>query len=258
LSWPKTRSSTSLQRRGEWIIETGFPFRIWTQGNALVWLNMMMAKNHLWTQGVPELEQELDALFNIHFAAGDYQDPCYRAFVLIGKEQVQHRILADLNGLQGEPLSPGDREGVYSLCRMITGSVSALETERRVQHSINLLEGLEHRVAAGLEHNHQTLLDREIRLAEATSRVQHLQNLLEEQQRQRADAETRLAEAASQAAHYRNLLDEEQRQRADAATRLQGAHSELAQEQSARKTAEEDLRSIRAKLSRFPFRLFVR
>src|SRR5260370_1292352 len=212
----------------EWIIATGFPFRVWTQGNALVWLNMMMAKNHLWTQGVPELEQELDALFNIHFAVRDYQEPCYRAFVLIAREQAQRKRLADLNGLHGEPLSSADHEGVYSLCRMITGSVSTLEAERRLQHSINLLGGLERHVAAGLEDNHQTLVDRDIRLAEAASQAAHYKNLLEEQQRQRADAETRLAQASSQAAHYKNLVDELGQEQTDANTRLAEAASQAA------------------------------
>src|SRR5258708_153817 len=198
----------SLDHVREWVIETGFPFRIWTHGNALVWLNMMMAKNHLWTQGIPELGQELDALFNVYFAARDYQEPCYRAFVLIGKERSEGEMLKDLNGLRVEPLSSADHEGVYSLCRMITGSVSTLEAERRVQHSINLLEGLERRVVAALEDNHQALVDRDIRLAEAASQAAHYKNLVDELQRKETDAQTRLAEAASHAARYKNILDE--------------------------------------------------
>jgi chromosome segregation ATPase len=81
---------------------------------------------------------------------------------------------------------------------------------------------------------------------------------VDELQQKYTDAETRLAEAASQAAHYKNLVDEMRQQRADGDARLQDAHSKLAEEQSAREAAEEEVRSLRAKLSRFPTRLFVR
>lgn len=220
-----------------WISESGLPFRIWTHGNTLVWLNMMMAKNHLWAQGTPELGEELDAVFNSHFAAGDFREPCYRAFLLIAKDRQHRDAIHGFDGVRGEVMSVAAQEEVFSLCRLMMGSTASAEVERRSQHTINVLGELGNSLGAAIEGDRQALLDREIRLAEATSRAQHYENLLGEEQ--------------SRAKHYENLLQEEQRRRAD-------IEHALEEQQRKREELAQELRSIKDKLSRFPARLFVR
>jgi hypothetical protein len=107
----------------------GVPFRLWTHGNSLIWLNMMIAKNHLWAQGVPELGQELDSIFNVRFAAGDYREPCYRAFFLIAKGEDIAEKFANLRDFRGEQLSAADHQELYSLCSAMMSSVSSVEAE---------------------------------------------------------------------------------------------------------------------------------
>ncbi|MGD0047380.1 MAG: methyltransferase domain-containing protein [Bryobacteraceae bacterium] len=218
----------------QWVEETGLPFRIWNHGNTMLWLRMMLTKNHLWAQGVPEFGQELDAIFNLSFAAGDYREPCYRAFVAVSKEPGNDAVV--LNGIEGfraSRLGAVDHGALFDLCGKIIESTSSLEVERRSQHSINILEALERSLEgqAGhyknlLEEQRQRAQDAENRLQEAASQGAHYKNLLEEQRQRAQDAENRLQEAASQGAHYKNLL-EEQRQRAqDAENRLQEAASQ--------------------------------
>jgi hypothetical protein len=216
-----------------WVEETGLPFRVWNHGNTMVWLRMMLTKNHLWAQGAPEFGQELDAIFNLSFAAGDYQEPCYRAFVAVSKEPQNDLVL--LNGIEGFRASqprPADHTIVFDLCDKIIESTSSLEVERRSQHSINLIEALRRSLEGQLGHSRNLLEeqrqrtgDAENRLGEAASQAGHYQNLLEEQRQRTADAENRLRDAASQAAHYQNLLEKQRQRTAEAENRLLDATS---------------------------------
>jgi hypothetical protein len=253
---------------GDWLREAGFPFTLWTHGSTLIWLQMMVAQNHLWAQGVPEFEQELNSIFNSRFASGDYREPCYRSFVLIAKNRDERELTAAVESCRGGRLSDSDEQAVYSLCEMMIGSTCSVEVERRAQHSINLIGRL------GEEHQ-QRIADLEIRLAEKKAEAQHFRNLLVEKQAeaqhfcnlldqvqpQLADASTRLAEAVSQAAHYRNLLEAQQQHNADVETRLAANDSLgrflLEQEKLSRTAAEEEVRALKDRLARFPLRLFV-
>jgi ubiquinone/menaquinone biosynthesis C-methylase UbiE len=213
----------------EYINRTGYRFSTWTHGNTLIWLKMMLAKSHLWAQGIPELEEVLDSVFNAHFAVGDYGAPCYREFILISKDGSTEKVIDEVNRFRGKQLSADDRQAVYSLCESVLGSTSSVETERRSQHSINLAESFGSVITQAIQGQRQELLDREIRLAEKTSQAQHYHNLLEEQRQQLADASIRLAEATSRAAHYETLLDDSRQRTADLETRLaertsQGEH----------------------------------
>ncbi len=232
----------------KWVEETGLPFRIWNHGNTMLWLRMMLTKNHLWGQGAPEFGQELDTIFNLSFAAGDYREPCYRAFVAVSKEPRNDAVI--LNGIEGFraiQLRPVDHDALFDLCGKIMQSTSSLEVERRTQHSINIIEALGRSLEAQAQaasqagqEQRQRAEDAETRLQEAASQTGHYKNLLEEQRQRAQDAENRLQEAASQLAHHKNLL-EEQRQRAqDAENRLQEAapqashHKNLLEEQRQR------------------------
>jgi chromosome segregation ATPase len=212
----------------EWLHRAGLRFSTWTHGNTLVWLQMMLAQNHLWTQGVPELEQELNSAFNVQFAAGDYAEPCYRSFVLIAKSRSTDELRAHLARCRGEQLPPSARQEIYSLCQTLMAATSSVELERRSQHSINLLEGFRSSLAEHDRTGTDILLDRDTRLAEASSRADHLGNLLEQQRQRAADLENRLAETSSEAEHYRNLLGEQQPRLDDAINRLAEATSRAA------------------------------
>jgi hypothetical protein len=236
----------------QWVEETGLAFRIWNHGNTMLWLRMMLTKNHLWAQGAPEFGQELDAIFNVSFAAGDYREPCYRAFVAVSKEPGNDAVI--LNGIDG--FRPGrlraeDHDALFDLCGKIMESTSSLEVERRTQHSINIIEALGRSLEGQaerdkghyeflLEEQRQRAQDAENRLGEASSQLAHHKNLLEEQRQRAEAAENRLGEASSQLAHHKNLL-EEQRQRAeDAENRLAeaasqaGHYKDLSEEQQRR------------------------
>src|ERR1039458_2612088 len=224
----------------QWVKETGLAFRIWNHGNTMLWLRMMLTKNHLWAQGAPEFGQELDAIFNVSFAAGDYREPCYRAFVAVSREPGNDAVI--LNGIDG--FRPGrlcaeDHDALFDLCGKIMESTSSLEVERRTQHSINIIEALGRSLEGQaerdkghyeflLEEQRQRAQDAENRLAEAASQLAHHKNLLEEQRQRAQDAENRLAEAASQLAHHKNLLEEQRRRAQDAENRLAEASSQLA------------------------------
>jgi ubiquinone/menaquinone biosynthesis C-methylase UbiE len=224
----------------QWVKETGLAFRIWNHGNTMLWLRMMLTKNHLWAQGAPEFGQELDAIFNVSFAAGDYREPCYRAFVAVSREPGNDAVI--LNGIDG--FRPGrlraeDHDALFDLCGKIMESTSSLEVERRTQHSINIIEALGRSLEGQaerdkghyeflLEEQRQRAQDAENRLAEAASQLAHHKNLLEEQRQRAQDAENRLAEASSQLAHHKNLLEEQRRRAQDAENRLAEASSQLA------------------------------
>src|ERR1035438_7664562 len=224
----------------QWVKETGLAFRIWNHGNTMLWLRMMLTKNHLWAQGAPEFGQELDAIFNVSFAAGDYREPCYRAFVAVSREPGNDAVI--LNGIDG--FRPGrlraeDHDALFDLCGKIMESTSSLEVERRTQHSINIIEALGRSLEGQaerdkghyeflLEEQRQRAQDAENRLAEAASQLAHHKNLLEEQRQRAQDAENRLAEASSQLAHHKNLLEEQQLRPQDAENRLAEASSQLA------------------------------
>jgi len=295
---------------GDWVRDTSFPFAVWKHGNALVWLQMMIAKNHLWAQGVPEFEEELDSVFNLRFGVGDYRDPCYRSFVLIGKNRSEKELAAAVEGCRGEQISDSDQQAVYSLCEAIMESTSSVEVERRAQHAINLIDRL------GTQEP-QRVTDLSTRLAEKSAEARHLCNLLDQIRPQLADACTRLADASSQAAHYKNLLDEREQRVADLETRLAEKSSEaqhyrnlfegmqprlddatarlaeatsradhyqglfdeqheqaanlesqlaanasqsqalLEREKQSRIAAEDEMRTLKARLARFPWRFFV-
>jgi ubiquinone/menaquinone biosynthesis C-methylase UbiE len=242
----------------QWVEETGLAFRIWNHGNTMLWLRMMLTKNHLWAQGAPEFGQELDAIFNVSFAAGDYREPCYRAFVAVSKEPGNDAVI--LNGIDG--FRPGrlraeDHDALFDLCGKIMESTSSLEVERRTQHSINIIEALGRSLEGQaerdkghyeflLEEQRQRAQDAENRLGEASSQLAHHKNLLEEQRQRAEAAENRLGEASSQLAHHKNLL-EEQRQRAeDAENRLAeaasqaGHYKDLSEEQQRRAEGAEN------------------
>ncbi len=218
----------------QWVEEIGLPFRIWNHGNTMVWLHMMLTKNHLWGQGAPEFGQELDAVFNLSFAAGDYQEPCYRAFMAVSKEPRNDAVI--LNGIErfrAIQLRPVDHDALFDLCGKIMESTSSLEVERRSQHSINSIEALGRSLDGQAEHyrnlleeQRQRALDAENRLQEAGSQAEHYKNLLEEQRQQAEDAKTRLQEEAAQLAHHKNLLEERRQRVLDTENRLQEAGSQ--------------------------------
>jgi ubiquinone/menaquinone biosynthesis C-methylase UbiE len=223
----------------QWVEETGLAFRIWNHGNTMLWLRMMLTKNHLWAQGAPEFGQELDAIFNVSFAAGDYREPCYRAFVAVSKEPGNDAVI--LNGIDG--FRPGrlraeDHDALFDLCGKIMESTSSLEVERRTQHSINIIEALGRSLEGQAERDkghYECLIeeqrqraDAENRLREAASQLAHQKNLSEEQRQRAQDAENRLAEAASQAGHYKNLSEEQGQRAQDAENRLAEMASQLA------------------------------
>jgi len=224
----------------QWLEETGLPFRIWNHGNTMVWLRMMLTKNHLWAQGAPEFGQELDAIFNLSFAAGDYLEPCYRAFVAVSKEPKNDAVI--LNGIDGfRAIQPGpaDHTIVFDLCDKIIESTSSLEVERRSQHSINLIEDLGRSLEGQmghyknlLEEQRQRAEDAENRLGEAASQAAHYQNLLEEHRRRTDDVESRSGEAAAQAGHYKGLLEEHRQRTGDAENRLGEAAAQAAHYQN--------------------------
>jgi len=205
-----------------WVDGTGLPARIWTHGNSLAWLHMMMAKNYFWAQGMPEFGQELDYLFNVRFARGDYEEPCYRCFVLIAKNQSPDRVARYQDAFRTDRPSK-ESESIQSLCRLMIGAASPHELEQRVQHSINLLYELKN--ATPGPHS-EKLKDLETRLTEKTSEAQHYQNLWAELQEKFADAENRLEQKTSQVGHYENLLEENRQRLADAETRLTEKTSE--------------------------------
>ncbi len=251
----------------KWVEETGLPFRIWNHGNTMAWLRMMLTKNHLWAQGAPEFGQELDAIFNLSFAAADYQEPCYRAFVAVCKAPQSNAAV--LNAIDGYRISQpcAAAGGIFDLCDQIMEGTSSLEVERRSQHSINLIEALGQGAEGQIGHYRNLLEDQrqrtedaQIRLREAASQAGHYKNLLDEQLRRTEDAENRLHEAASQAGHFKNLLEEQLRRAEDAENRLREAGPEAARgkkllEELRQRTeaAESRLRDASARPFRFAF-----
>ncbi len=272
-----------------WMQDARLNYLMWTHGNSLLWLHMMLAKNHLWSQGVPELGEDLDAIFNVRFAGGDYHEPCYRAFILAATTDTAARRLDHVSGLRGELLSQPDQETIHSMCQLAMASVSSIEAEQRSQHIINLVDRFEQRHEAAC----QTALQQHNRLAESESRVQHLQNLLREQQAARETAEAiaehrqnllsqvealaehrqnllsqaealaehrqnLLSQAESLAEHRQNLLSQQQAAREAAENDLRHLEKVLKQEQTANRTAREELETLRRKLSRFPLKFLLR
>ena len=224
----------------QWVKETGLAFRIWNHGSTMLWLRMMLTKNHLWAQGAPEFGQELDAIFNLSFAAADYREPCYRAFVAVSKVPGNDAVIRNgIDGFRPSRLRAADHDALFDLCGKIMESTTSLEVERRSQHSINIVEALGRSLEGQAERDtrghYECLIeeqrqraDAENRLAEAASQLAHHKNLSEEQRQRAQDAENRLEEAASQLAHHKNL-SKEQRQRAqDAENRLVETSSQLA------------------------------
>lgn len=122
-----------------------------------------------------------------------------------------------------------------------------------------------------LEGEQRQRADAEARLQEATSQATSQHALLEEQRRraevaesalcerntQLADEHSKRAEAedlARESAAKANCLEDELRTLSEG---MENVKRQLAQERSARTTAEEEVRALRAKLARFPVRLFV-
>jgi hypothetical protein len=108
--------------------------------------------------------------------------------------------------------------------------------------------------------------------AQAASQAARHYDLLDQQRRRAEDAESVLLERTTQLAdvHSQRAEAEQCARESEAATNrledqvrtlredLENVKQRLAQEQSARTTAEEEARSLLVKLSRFPVRLFVR
>ena len=123
-----------------------------------------------------------------------------------------------------------------------------------------------------LEKEQRQRADAEARLQEATSQVASHLDLLNEQRRRAEVAESALCERntqlavehskrteaenlARESAAKANCLEDELRTLSEG---LENVKQQLAQERSARATSEEEVRSMRDKLGRFPVRLFVR
>jgi hypothetical protein len=125
----------------------------------------------------------------------------------------------------------------------------------------------------------QKSLDARNRLNEKTSEAQHLRNLLDEMEQKFLDARNRLNEKTSEAQHYNNLLWEKtseadglrlqaedlassgsalREQLASGQEQLASEQEQLASEQAAHLLTNQELDALKAKLLKFPLRLFVR
>jgi len=185
-----------LDQVREWIAELGLPAQLWTHGNAFVWLHMMAAKNHFWAQGAPELGRELDYVFNAGFAAQDYQEPCYRCYVLLGAGEPPQTVLAYQDAFRAGQKPAPEAEIIHSLCQLLVGMVGSHEAERRLGHGNNLLEELSRQLVHVQTLLESRLADSENRLTETKGRL--ADNRLAETESRLADRENRLAQAGAQ------------------------------------------------------------
>lgn len=140
------------------LASTGCAVVPFTQGNADVWLLMMMAQHSLRLSGQGALVESLNRRFNAGAAANDWAEPAYRAGALVSKRRTASE-LEDLLGRfrdpRGETTQPA---AILPLCQLLlggapqaAGAAPGKGVEQRLDSLERRLDFLSHRVSAILE-----------------------------------------------------------------------------------------------------------